>query len=50
MIRTFPRSLSQPSIRTHALIVGVALAALPDDDPGAGRKTFAFTAGDAAPA
>jgi hypothetical protein len=52
MIRTFPRSLSQPSIRTHALIIGVTLAALLDDKsgPGAGSKTLAFTAGDAAPA
>jgi hypothetical protein len=50
MIRRVPRSLSQPSIRTHALIVGVAFAALPDDEagPGAGKKTFAFAAGDAA--
>jgi hypothetical protein len=52
MIRTFPRSLSQPSIRTHAVIVDVALAPLPDDEsgPGEGRKTFPFGEGDAAPA
>jgi hypothetical protein len=52
MIRTFPRSLSQPSIRTHALIVGVAVAVFPDDEagPGEGRKTFPLGAGDAAPA